>query len=99
MADQCSKCGTHLASLWGFCPHCGAANTHEIQKNVEPPEHVPALGAFGGLAIGMLGAPISVIAGTMVSLTGWGIFLGVPMILAGIFAPLAAPLFGMNEHA
>jgi predicted RNA-binding Zn-ribbon protein involved in translation (DUF1610 family) len=98
MADKCSKCGVYLAELWSFCPHCGAANSHEHQQSAEPPEHVPARGAFGGLAIGMLVAPILVIAGTMVCLTGWGIFIGIPMILLGIFAPLAGPLFGMDEQ-
>jgi predicted amidophosphoribosyltransferase len=98
MAERCSKCGRHVAELWRFCPSCGATNSHEHQQNLEPPEHVPARGAFSGLAIGMLVAPILVIAGTMVCLTGWGIFIGIPMILLGIFAPLAGPLFGMDEH-
>jgi predicted RNA-binding Zn-ribbon protein involved in translation (DUF1610 family) len=100
MADQCPKCGTQLASPWSFCPHCGAAITHETQQLAPPPEqeHIPARGAFGGLLFGMLVAPILVISGTMLCLTGWGIFLGIPMILAGIFAPLAGPLFGMGEY-
>jgi hypothetical protein len=99
MAGQCLKCGTKLASPWSFCPHCGAAINHEAPKAPSPEEeHIPARGAFGGLLAGMLVAPILVIAGTMVCLTGWGIFLGIPMIIAGIFAPLAGPLFGMGEY-
>ena len=34
----------------------------------------------------------------MICLTGWGVFLGVPVIVIGILAPLAGPLFGMSEH-
>jgi predicted RNA-binding Zn-ribbon protein involved in translation (DUF1610 family) len=98
MADQCTKCGMLLTSQWSFCPSCGTKTSHQIQQSAEPPEHVPARGAFGGLAIGMLVAPILVIAGTMVCLTGWGIFIGVPMILVGVLAPLAGPVIGMGEH-
>jgi predicted RNA-binding Zn-ribbon protein involved in translation (DUF1610 family) len=98
MADQCSKCGIQLDPQWSFCPSCGAARPHAHQEVPEPLEHVPARGAFGGLAIGMLVAPILVIAGTMVCLTGWGIFIGIPMILLGVFAPLAGPIFGMGEY-
>lgn len=99
MTDQCTKCGTRLARLWSFCPHCGTTCSHEVQQNGERSEHVPARGAFGGLAIGLLVTPVLVIAGTMICLTGWGIFIGLPMIVLGIFAPLAGPLFGMGEHA
>jgi hypothetical protein len=98
MADQCSKCEMQLTLGWSFCPSCGTATRHQSQPNSEPPEHVPARSAFGGLAIGMLVAPILVMAGTMVCLTGWGIFVGVPMILLGVLAPLAGPLVGMDEH-
>jgi DNA-directed RNA polymerase subunit RPC12/RpoP len=59
---------------------------------------VPARGAFGGLLYGVIAAPILIVAGIMISLTGWGIFLGVPVIVLGILAPLAGPLFGMGEH-
>jgi DNA-directed RNA polymerase subunit RPC12/RpoP len=59
---------------------------------------VPARGAFGGLIYGVIAAPILIVAGIMISLTGWGIFLGVPVIVLGILAPLAGPLFGMGEH-
>jgi hypothetical protein len=59
---------------------------------------VPARGAFGGLIYGVIAAPILIVAGIMISLTGWGIFLGVPVIALGILAPLAGPLFGMGEH-
>jgi DNA-directed RNA polymerase subunit RPC12/RpoP len=97
MDAHCSKCATPLTPLWIFCPHCGTAVPHETQ-NAAPSEHVPARGAFGGLIYGVIAAPILIVAGIMISLTGWGIFLGVPVIVLGILAPLAGPLFGMGEH-
>jgi DNA-directed RNA polymerase subunit RPC12/RpoP len=97
MDAHCSKCATPLTPLWIFCPHCGTAVPHETQ-NAAAPEHVPARGAFGGLIYGVIAAPILIVAGIMITLTGWGIFLGVPVIVLGILAPLAGPLFGMGEH-
>ena len=98
MDAHCSKCATSLTPLWIFCPHCGTAVPHETQNYAAPHEHVPARGAFGGLLYGLIAAPILIAAGIMISLTGWGVFLGVPIILLGILAPLAGPLFGMGEH-
>jgi len=34
----------------------------------------------------------------MLCLTGLGAFLGVPMIIAAVFAPLAGSMMGMGEH-
>ena len=97
MDAHCSKCATPLTPFWIFCPHCGTAVPHETQNYAAPPEHVPARGAFSGLLYGLIAAPILIAAGIMISLTGWGVFLGVPVILLGILAPLAGPLFGMGE--
>ena len=98
MDATCTKCKAQLtSSQWSFCPQCGEAVVHEA---AEPQEHElhPARGAFGGLAYGLIAAPILVIAGVMICLTGWGLFLGIPVILMGILAPLAGPMFGMSEH-
>jgi predicted amidophosphoribosyltransferase len=100
MNAQCLKCGTQLAIPWSFCPQCGLAITHVTHAEVVHAEHqkssVP--GAFGGLLFGVIAAPILIIVGTLLCLTGLGAFLGVPMILAAIIAPLAGPLFGIGEH-
>jgi predicted amidophosphoribosyltransferase len=97
MSAQCVKCGTDLAALWGFCPHCGAAALHEPVKPQAHEDH-PARGAFGGMVYGLIAAPILIFPGVMLCLLGWGVVFGVPMIVAGILAPLAGPLFGMGEH-
>jgi DNA-directed RNA polymerase subunit RPC12/RpoP len=83
---------------WKFCPHCGAAHapeTHEAAVAVVF-EKAPVQGAFGGLLFGMLVVPILVIVGTMLCLTGLGAVLGIPMILAAVFAPLAGPMIGLG---
>jgi predicted RNA-binding Zn-ribbon protein involved in translation (DUF1610 family) len=99
MEMTCLNCKAQLqSSSWIFCPHCGSVVTHESSKPLEH-EHHPARGAFGGLAYGLIAAPILIIAGVMICLTGWGVFLGVPVIALGVLAPLAGPLFGMTEHA
>jgi predicted amidophosphoribosyltransferase len=98
MDATCSNCKAQLpSSHWSFCPHCGTAVTHEAPQPQEHRRH-PARGAFGGLVYGLIAAPILIIAGVMICLTGWGIFFGVPVILLGILAPLAGPIFGMSEH-
>lgn len=98
MEGHCSKCSAQLQSPWRFCPHCGAASAHEAEHKAVPaaPEKAPAQGAFSGLLFGMLAVPILVIVGTMLCLTGLGAVLGVPMILAAVFAPLLGPMIGLG---
>ena len=96
MDTDCSKCGTHLAMAWTFCPHCGASIVHAVHPSEH--QHHPARGAFGGLYYGLIAAPILIIPGVLLCLLGWGIFLGVPMIMLGIMAPLLGPVLGMGEH-
>ena len=96
MDVHCSKCGNDLAQPWSFCPHCGEPVARE-HAAVPADEPVPMEGAFSGMALGMIAAPLLIIAGVMICLTGWGLFLGVPVIILGIFAPLAGPIFGMGE--
>ncbi len=100
MNAVCSKCGTELTSSWSFCPHCGAARAHEAQKAATPPPHekAPAPGAYGGLLYGVIVAPMLIIVGTLFCLTGLGLLIGIPIILAGVLAPLLGPLIGMGEH-
>ena len=64
-----------------------------------PREHqkAPVRGAFGGMLFGVLAAPVLIIVGGMLCLTWLGAIAGIPMILAGVIAPLAGPLLGMGE--
>ena len=100
MNAPCTRCGTLLEMPWGFCPKCGLAITREVRQYPTPAEHekssVP--GAFGGLLFGIIAAPVLLIVGTLLCLTGLGAFLGIPLIIAAIFAPLAGPLIGIGEH-
>jgi predicted RNA-binding Zn-ribbon protein involved in translation (DUF1610 family) len=99
MDEFCQKCQAHLASPWKFCPGCGAAITHETQPPAYPhdTEKAPVKGAFSGLLFGVIVAPMMIIVGTMLCLTGLGIFLGVPLIIGGMLAPLAGPLVGFGS--
>jgi exosome complex RNA-binding protein Csl4 len=107
MNATCTKCGMPLEMSWGFCPKCGLTVdrheltvSHEAKPLAAPAEHekssVP--GAFGGLLFGLIIAPVLIIFGTLLCLTGLGAFLGVPMIIAAILAPLAGPMLGIGEH-
>ena len=98
MEGLCPQCGVELESSWSFCPHCGAASKQEVHSRRAPEERewAPARGAYGGLLFGVLAAPILIIPGTLMCFTGLGAFLGVPMIVAGILAPLAGPLIGFG---
>ena len=103
MNAQCSKCGRILGLSWSYCPHCGLAVSREHQGEApaeQPVEHEKSSmpGAFSGLLFGVITAPVLIIFGTLLCLTGLGAFLGIPMIIAAIVAPLAGPLLGMGEH-
>jgi hypothetical protein len=94
------KCGETLDGAWIFCPHCGAQPEHTPAAEISPAGHehqpAPVAGAFGGALFGLIAAPIGLIVGIMMCLTGWGIFIGIPVILLAILAPLAGPLFGLG---
>jgi DNA-directed RNA polymerase subunit RPC12/RpoP len=53
-------------------------------------------GAFGGLLLGLLAVPILIVVGTLLCLTGLGAFLGVPLIIGAVLAPLLGPLIGIG---
>jgi hypothetical protein len=94
----CSKCGAQVEAAWAFCPHCAARCKHEIEE-YDPPKHekAPVKGGFSGLLLGLIAAPVLIITGGMICLTGLGVFLGVPMVVAGVCAPLIGPLLGLSS--
>ena len=95
MEGACLRCGAHLAPAFKFCPACGVTVPHEHAV----PEHdkAPVNAAFGGLILGAVVMPILLIVGSMLCLTGLGAFLGVPMIICGVLAPLAGPMIGLGS--
>ena len=96
MSGPCQKCGVQLESPWSFCPKCGAQVIHKAHAHMAP-EPAPVKQAFGGLLLGVLFAPVLILTGAFLCLTISGVFIGIPMILVGIMAPLAGPVLGINE--
>ena len=109
MEGQCRKCGTQLSSPWKFCPNCGATVQQEAvmpeavaQEAAEPaePHEMEKTGlkeGFSGLLLGVVLAPMMIIVGTMLCLTGLGAILGIPMIIGGAMAPLMGPMIGLKS--
>jgi hypothetical protein len=82
---------------WKFCAQCATPIAHEVVKNKpRDAEKTPVQGTFGGLFLGMIATPILIIVGTMLCLTGLGAIAGIPMIIAGVLAPLLGPLIGFG---
>jgi hypothetical protein len=98
MDARCLRCGMIQTSAWNYCPQCGLRMAHESPAPTAH-QHAPSKGAFSGMYVGLVAAPILIISGVMLCLTGWGVFFGVPFILLGILAPLYGPLVGMGEHS
>jgi hypothetical protein len=99
MSDQCLKCGAHLEEEWVYCAGCGAKieePTAEIAPAGHEHEPAPVTGAFSGALFGLIAVPIGLVVGIMLCLTGWGIFIGIPVILLALVAPLAGPLVGLG---
>lgn len=99
MTELCTKCGMQISLPWSFCPHCGTAVQSQPHHQPAPAEteKAPAKNAFSGLLFGFIVAPICIIVGTMLCLTGLGVFLGIPVIILGILAPLLGPMIGIGE--
>jgi hypothetical protein len=97
MNSLCPHCGQHLEPTWRFCANCGVHIPPPVETTHEHPEPEPApvKGAFGGMFFGFVAVPLLLIVGSLLCLTGLGAFLGVPMIIAGVLAPLAGALYGM----
>jgi hypothetical protein len=90
---------------WNFCAECGARCDVEsgtrLKRTPEGPEHLesekaPVQGAFSGLLFGVIATPILIIVGTLLCLTGLGAIAGIPMIVAGVLAPLMGPVIGFG---
>jgi hypothetical protein len=99
MSDHCLKCGGHLEDEWTFCAACGAkieGPTAAIAPAGHGHEPAPVTGVFSGALFGLIAAPIALVFGIMLCLTGWGIFIGIPVIILAIVAPLAGPLVGLG---
>jgi len=98
MNATCLKCGMNLDAAWAFCPHCAAPCRHSTEAVLRKHEGAPVTGAFSGLLFGLVAAPVLIISGGMICLTGLGIFLGVPLVILGVLSPLLGPVLGLNQQ-
>ena len=98
MNTACSKCGKNLEATWAFCPHCATPGARQPEPVTHKHEAAPAAGGLSGLLFGLVAAPVLIISGTLICLTGLGIFLGVPLIILGILSPLLGPVLGLNQQ-
>jgi predicted RNA-binding Zn-ribbon protein involved in translation (DUF1610 family) len=96
MTSLCVKCGAQLSSSWSFCPRCGTTVVSQPSVSTEI-EKAPVKYAFSGLLFGLIVTPMCIIVGVMLCLTGLGAFLGVPLIIGGVLAPLLGPIVGIGE--
>ena len=96
MPHQCQKCSAQLSAPWIFCPTCGTMVQHEPITPHEA-ERPPVKHVFSGLLFGLIVTPMCLIVGGMLCCTILGAVLGVPVIVAGILAPLIGPMVGIGE--
>ncbi|HUX46336.1 MAG TPA: hypothetical protein VMV57_16440 [Terracidiphilus sp.] len=96
MLGNCPKCDAHLEPAWSFCPACSTPIPH-TPPAAPPAEPTPVRAAFSGLLIGFIVAPVLVIVGAMLCLTGLGALVGIPMIIGGILAPIVGPMIGFRS--
>ncbi len=101
MNGSCVKCGTHIDSPWKFCPECGAAHvpeapaTHALEA-LHAHERTSAQYGLVGLMFGLFAATPLVIYGSMMCLLGPPMVFGIPLIVAGILAPVLGPYLAIN---
>lgn len=95
MDEPCTHCGERLASNWIFCARCGA---HIERPEPVPQEHepTPVTGAFTGALFGLIAMPLALIFGIMLCFTGWGVVIGIPIIILALLSPLLGPMIGLG---
>lgn len=99
MTTRCTKCAAELDRHWTYCPHCAAANPVPAPAALQHRKHenYPLVNAFGGLYFGIILASPCLILGGMLCCTLLGAFLGIPLIILGILAPLLGAMLGFSE--
>ena len=97
MSGACSHCGSNLeSSSWKFCPNCGKDHSPDMPHQPRKREPAPARFGFIGFYLGLVTAPVLIIYGTLMCLLGPPMVFGIPLIIAGMMAPLLGPYLAIN---
>ncbi len=91
---HCMHCGADLEDVWIYCPNCGSHGTSEETRAGAPKEHTTA--PVRGMVLGGLTSIGLIAVGVGLFFTGWGMFLGAPLVLVGAITPLA--IFSLGEQ-
>lgn len=93
MDHHCRRCGAGMEEAWSFCPRCGSYTSEKL--HAETAEEQTAAPVRGMVLAGL--TSIGLIAvGVGLFFTGWGMFLGFPLVLVGAITPLA--VFSLGEQ-
>ena len=87
----CRECSKEISVEATVCPNCGAPNPHgDSGPERAEPKGVKAKGdkLAGVAASTWIGLGCLIPAGVVLTLTGIGAIIGVPLIIAGIIAPI-----------
>lgn len=85
--NLCKRCGTQHATGIRYCSRCGTAT-------LSAGAGVNGAGMLAGVAAGSAISVVFIAFGLLLCLTGIGLVLGVPFILAGLVSPVMGLLKG-----
>lgn len=89
---ECNRCGAALPPQVGFCPHCGhalrRADLRPADSSVKSLSgRTAVVGSAAGGCLGLSFGIWLILIGALLTLTGIGAIIGLPLIIAGLLLP------------